>query len=184
MNTGCTWCPSGTPTHTLHYTHAHCTHSIHPPTHRATWPYETMLLPKRHILRLTDLTEEEIKSEQNCICTVQLGSSCRLSFTGRLSLRLGALIVTYAERMSLFQRFLMSYTVICLSGLASIMKRMLVKYDNLFECSFLYTMGWLGAPTGPGHKAEDYSHWQLFALYYPPLVRSATVSRCTALIIQ
>ncbi len=37
-------------------------------------------------------------------------------------------------------------------------------------------MGWLGAPTGPGYKDVDCSHWQLFATYNPPLVRSATVS--------
>lgn len=30
-------------------------------TFRAFWPYETLLLPKRHILRLTDLTAEEKK---------------------------------------------------------------------------------------------------------------------------
>ena len=32
-----------------------------------------------------------------------------------------------------------------------------------------------GAPTGPGYKDQDYSYWQLHALYYPPLLRSATV---------
>lgn len=25
----------------------------------ATWPFETMLLPRRHVLRLTDITEQE-----------------------------------------------------------------------------------------------------------------------------
>ena len=54
------------------------------------WPYETMLLPKRHVLRLPDLTEEERTS------------------------------------------------------LASIMKVLLTKYDNVFECSFPYSMGWHG----------------------------------------
>ena len=29
------------------------------PPHRATWPYETLLLPKRHVLRLPDLSDEE-----------------------------------------------------------------------------------------------------------------------------
>lgn len=33
-----------------------------------------------------------------------------------------------------------------------------------------------GAPTGPGADQEDYNYWQLHALYYPPLLRSATVS--------
>lgn len=30
------------------------------------------------------------------------------------------------------------------SGLADIMKRLLTKYDNLFEISFPYSMGWHG----------------------------------------
>ena len=29
-------------------------------------------------------------------------------------------------------------------GLADIMKRLLIKYDNLFEVSFPYSMGWHG----------------------------------------
>ena len=55
--------------------------------------------------------------------------------------------------------------------LADIMKQLTTKYDNLFECSFPYSMGFHGAPTGPGHETEDCSHWQLHALYYPPLLR-------------
>jgi UDPglucose--hexose-1-phosphate uridylyltransferase len=61
-------------------------------------------------------------------------------------------------------------------ALCDIMKRLLTKYDNLFECSFPYSMGWHGAPTGPSSKDQDYSHWQLHAHYYPCLLRSATVS--------
>jgi UDPglucose--hexose-1-phosphate uridylyltransferase len=57
------------------------------------------------------------------------------------------------------------------------MKRLLTKYDNLFECSFPYSMGWHGAPTGPSSKDQDYSHWQLHAHYYPCLLRSATVKK-------
>jgi UDPglucose--hexose-1-phosphate uridylyltransferase len=34
-------------------------------------------------------------------------------------------------------------------------------------------MGWHGAPTDDA----DYSHWQLHAHYYPPLLRSATVKK-------
>lgn len=30
------------------------------------------------------------------------------------------------------------------AGLASIMQRLLIKYDNLFEVSFPYSMGWHG----------------------------------------
>jgi UDPglucose--hexose-1-phosphate uridylyltransferase len=56
------------------------------------------------------------------------------------------------------------------------MKNFLIKYDNLFECSFPYSMGWHGAPTG-SYREQDCSYWQLHALYYPPLVRSATVKK-------
>jgi UDPglucose--hexose-1-phosphate uridylyltransferase len=34
-------------------------------------------------------------------------------------------------------------------------------------------MGWHGAPTAAG----DFSHWQLHAHFYPPLLRSATVKK-------
>eukprot|EP00064_Thunnus_orientalis_P010682 superscaffoldBa00001473_g10708 len=88
----------------------------------ATWPYQLLLLPRRHVLRINDLTAEERE------------------------------------------------------GLADIMKQLLTKYDNLFEVSFPYSMGWHGAPTGP-HLKEDNSHWQLHAHYYPPLLRSATVKK-------
>jgi UDPglucose--hexose-1-phosphate uridylyltransferase len=85
----------------------------------AVWPFETILLPRRHVLRLPDLSD----SERNC--------------------------------------------------LAQILKRLLTKYDNLFEVSFPYSMGWHGAPTDGG----DYPHWQLHAHFYPPLLRSATVKK-------
>lgn len=61
-------------------------------------------------------------------------------------------------------------------SLADILKRLLIKYDNLFEISFPYSMGWHGAPFGVG---SDYakSNWQLHAHFYPPLLRSATVKK-------
>ena len=34
-----------------------------------------------------------------------------------------------------------------------------------------------GAPTGPSYEQEDLSYWQLHAVYYPPLLRSATVKK-------
>ncbi|KAK7896431.1 hypothetical protein WMY93_021756 [Mugilogobius chulae] len=68
------------------------------------------------------------------------------------------------------------YQTLLLPNLAVVMKRLLTKYDNLFEVSFPYSMGWHGAPTGP-HLSEDLSHWQLHAHYYPPLLRSATVKK-------
>ncbi len=57
--------------------------------------------------------------------------------------------------------------------LASILKRLLVKYDNLFEVSFPYSMGWHGAPFDGG----DNKHWQLHGHFFPPLLRSATVKK-------
>ena len=36
------------------------------------------------------------------------------------------------------------YCLYCISALADIMKRLLTKYDNLFEVSFPYSMGWVG----------------------------------------
>jgi len=85
----------------------------------AVWPFETLLLPRRHVLRLPDLTTKEREN------------------------------------------------------LAKILKSLLVKYDNLFNISFPYTMGWHGAPTDSG----DYTHWQLHAHFYPPLLRSSAVKK-------
>jgi UDPglucose--hexose-1-phosphate uridylyltransferase len=85
----------------------------------AVWPFEILLLPRRHVLRIPDLAE--------------------------------------AERNSL----------------ANILRRLLIRYDNLFEVSFPYSMGWHGAPTAEG----PYEHWQLHAHFYPPLLRSATVKK-------
>ena len=85
----------------------------------ALWPFETLVLPRRHILRLPELLD--------------------------------------IER----------------NALADILKRLLIKYDNLFEVSFPYSMGWHGAPMESG----DFNHWQLHGHYYPPLLRSATVKK-------
>ena len=85
----------------------------------ATWPFETLLLPRRPVRRLVDLGD--------------------------------------GERTSL----------------AHALKRLLTRYDNLFETSFPYSMGWHGAPTDEG----DYPHWQLHAHFFPPLLRSATVKK-------
>jgi UDPglucose--hexose-1-phosphate uridylyltransferase len=58
-------------------------------------------------------------------------------------------------------------------SLAEILKRLLTRYDNLFQVSFPYSMGWHGAPFGDG----EFQHWQLHAHFYPPLLRSATVKK-------
>lgn len=85
----------------------------------AAWPFETLLLPKAHVKRITDFSE--------------------------------------AQR----------------SDLALALKQLTSRYDNLFQCSFPYSMGWHGAPFTEG----DHEHWQLHAHFYPPLLRSATVRK-------
>lgn len=85
----------------------------------AVYPFETMLVPRRHVPRITALDEVEQRA------------------------------------------------------LSTILKQLLVKYDNLFETSFPYSMGWHGAPFGD----EQIEHWQLHAHFYPPLLRSATVKK-------
>lgn len=85
----------------------------------AVWPYEILLLPRRHVTELPALTP--------------------------------------AERRDL----------------AGMLKRLLTRYDNLFETSFPYSMGWHGQPT----DGRSHPHWQLHAHFYPPLLRSATVKK-------
>ncbi len=58
-------------------------------------------------------------------------------------------------------------------ALADIMKRLTTKYDQLFEVSFPYTMGFHLSPT----DGRDHPEWHLHAHYYPPLLRSATVRK-------
>ena len=58
-------------------------------------------------------------------------------------------------------------------ALAEIMKRLLTRYDNLFETSFPYSMGWHGQPT----DGQTHDYWIVHAHYYPPLLRSATVKK-------
>ena len=58
-------------------------------------------------------------------------------------------------------------------ALADILKRLTTRYDNLFEVSFPYSMGWHGQPT----DRLNHPHWQLHAHFYPPLLRSATVRK-------
>ncbi len=85
----------------------------------AVWPFEYLLVPRRPVQRLPELTAVERES------------------------------------------------------LAAILRVGLIRYDNLFETSFPYSMGWHGAPFDGG----DNSHWQLHAHFYPPLLRSATVKK-------
>ena len=57
--------------------------------------------------------------------------------------------------------------------LALALKQLTSRYDNLFACSFPYSMGWHGAP----FDARDGQAWQLHAHFYPPLLRSASVRK-------
>ncbi|GIX51846.1 UDP-glucose--hexose-1-phosphate uridylyltransferase [Sphaerotilus sulfidivorans] len=85
----------------------------------ATWPFETLLLPRFAVQRLPQLTP--------------------------------------AQR----------------DDLAEALRRLTSRYDNLFGCSFPYSMGWHGAP----FDGTAGLHWQLHAHFYPPLLRSATVRK-------
>jgi UDPglucose--hexose-1-phosphate uridylyltransferase len=85
----------------------------------AVWPFETMILPKRHVRHIVELSD--------------------------------------AER----------------DALADALKRIAVRYDNLFEVSFPYTMGVHQAP----YDGEPHEEWQLHLHFYPPLLRSATVKK-------
>lgn len=58
-------------------------------------------------------------------------------------------------------------------GLAEIIKALTTAYDNLFETSFPYSMGWHGAP----FDGQLHEEWQLHAHFYPPLLRSASVRK-------
>ena len=64
-------------------------------------------------------------------------------------------------------------TSVEVSALAEIMQQVTVRYDNLFEISFPYSMGFHQAPADGAAHPE----WVLHAHYYPPLLRSATVKK-------
>jgi UDPglucose--hexose-1-phosphate uridylyltransferase len=58
-------------------------------------------------------------------------------------------------------------------GLADLMRRLTVRYDNLFHVSFPYTMGFHQAPT----DGAEHGFWHMHLHFYPPLLRSATVQK-------
>jgi len=58
-------------------------------------------------------------------------------------------------------------------SLADIIKQITTKYDNLFNCSFPYSMGWHGAP----FDDQQHDEWTLHASFFAPLLRSATVRK-------
>jgi UDPglucose--hexose-1-phosphate uridylyltransferase len=57
--------------------------------------------------------------------------------------------------------------------LADMLKGLTTRYDNLFETSFPYSMGFHQAPT----DGEAHPEWHLHAHFYPPLLRSATIRK-------
>jgi UDPglucose--hexose-1-phosphate uridylyltransferase len=58
-------------------------------------------------------------------------------------------------------------------GLADVLRRLTVRYDNLFRCSFPYSMGWHGRPV----DGREHPGCRLHAVYFPPLLRSSTVRK-------
>ena len=60
-----------------------------------------------------------------------------------------------------------------ISGLADLLRRVTARYDNLFEMSFPYSMGFHQAPADEAQHEECHLH----AHFYPPLLRSATVRK-------
>jgi UDPglucose--hexose-1-phosphate uridylyltransferase len=58
-------------------------------------------------------------------------------------------------------------------SLAAALSDLTIRYDNLFETSFPYSMGFHQMPTDGGAHPE----WTMHAHFYPPLLRSATVKK-------
>jgi UDPglucose--hexose-1-phosphate uridylyltransferase len=85
----------------------------------AIWPFETMVLPHRHIGGMDELTAAEAR------------------------------------------------------GLAEALSQLTIRYDNLFQTSFPYSMGFHPQPT----DGKPHPEWHLHAHFYPPLLRSATVRK-------
>ena len=85
----------------------------------AIWPYELLVISRRHMASLADMSKEEA------------------------------------------------------SDLAEILRQVTVRYDNLFEVSFPYSMGFHQSPTDGIIHPECHLH----AHFYPPLLRSATVRK-------
>jgi len=85
----------------------------------ATWPFETMILPKQH---MTSILEMDASYRRD---------------------------------------------------LADAMVRLNIRYDNLFQTSFPYSMGIHQAPS----DGAEHPHWHFHMHYYPPLLRSKSVKK-------
>jgi UDPglucose--hexose-1-phosphate uridylyltransferase len=85
----------------------------------ATWPFEVLLVSRRHLGALPELHDDER------------------------------------------------------DGLADVLKRLTTRFDNLFQTSFPYTMGFHQSPVAE----TAYPEWHFHAHFYPPLLRSATIRK-------
>lgn len=56
---------------------------------------------------------------------------------------------------------------------ADIIKKLTIRYDNLFEISFPYSAGIHQSPT----DGENHPEWHFHMMFYPPLLRSAEVKK-------
>lgn len=56
---------------------------------------------------------------------------------------------------------------------ADVIRRITIKYDNVFNVSFPYSAGLHPAPT----DGEEHPEWHFHMHFYPPLLRSATVKK-------
>ncbi|MBI3166916.1 MAG: UDP-glucose--hexose-1-phosphate uridylyltransferase [Chloroflexi bacterium] len=79
-------------------------------------------------------------------------------------------VLVTAHRPSAYLKDLTSSEV---SALAEVFKHVTTRYDNLFEISFPYSMGFHQAPA----DGQPHPEWVLHAHFYPPLLRSATVRK-------
>ncbi len=59
------------------------------------------------------------------------------------------------------------------AALAEVLKRLTTRYDNLFETSFPYSMGFHQAPV----DGLPHPEWVLHLHFFPPLLRSASVKK-------
>ncbi|MFZ0427069.1 MAG: UDP-glucose--hexose-1-phosphate uridylyltransferase [Acidobacteriota bacterium] len=85
----------------------------------AVWPFETLLIPKRHCSGLSSLDDRQV------------------------------------------------------AGLADTWQRLTIRYDNLFESSLPYCMGFHQSPC----DGQEHPEWHLHGHFYPPVLRSATIRK-------
>jgi UDPglucose--hexose-1-phosphate uridylyltransferase len=62
-------------------------------------------------------------------------------------------------------------------ALADILSQITIRYDNLFEIAFPYSMGLHQRPTHRFADPNAHPEWHFHAHFYPPLLRSATVRK-------